>query len=576
MAQSPPAIAMYIVTLHVHVPYLEEVERVFRGLFHSWAQIPEGVRNIFYEMRDSEFEVEKLDVAKIEAQKRKIYTPAGSAESERGFDDFGELIDKDDVLRPWFVSACLISALSDERERSRVRFSRKFFEEYKEEWEIIEARDDMLTGDVRRYFDAVRGQGSWTDKRKILSDVRDLRDRLFAFVACGVRSSVDSDAQNANILQRLGFVGQYRPEPANSILELFRSLVIPLAMVVFFVVLTALNLPERVVDKLHLPANDPAKMFLFFVATAVFYLSAIMGGLWFRARQVVGWTWSDIDIDHLERHRPWRNYVSPMIFGMGTGIFTLFLIALFHGPGFEGLPQGHIISDISDPSDALKHMWFWFPVAMGMALCGVWASDTGVMSDEERAPVIKFWLQSLAFAVLMAIAALASQAIGARAFPTEIVELGRWDEEKILTTFFLPGHIALLSVVMCWIVLRHFYDQGKVLRRLVGRRIVSEQEDHAFALLLDATGKASCFAAKEKDFNAANAVYNGRWVRFPEGAVLLWGDKGDKGGSCAGDVGAIFSSGNDLVYQGFSRDISSEPLFTAQLVKRPIPINVEA
>jgi hypothetical protein len=186
------------------------------------------------------------------------------------------------------------------------------------------------------------------------------------------------------------------------------------------------------------------------------------------------------------------------------------------------------------------------------------------MIDDARAPLNKFFLRSLIGAGFVMLAAFVTTILFNK------LNLNNIDlHTRIVARSFLPGQIALLSFFIFGFVQLYMYDKGRSLRRLAGGHIMSGQQGHAFALALDRDGVASCTTESEYDVDTRE-VCRGRWLRFPEGIVLHWVRQGDNG-TIIGDVGLIFSSGDDLIYEGYEHRIGSRHLFAAQLNVRLAP-----
>src|SRR5262249_53355924 len=193
----PLAVALAIITLQ-NVPGLKDLERRVRGMLHSVARIPECVRRTVAQMRTSPFN----------------FKPNGKVSQTRklGIEVQPEVLDRlileDDVLHAWYSIGSLLCSLS-ENNRGRTGIDLLFFDYYKEELDSIAAKHVALAGLVREHLtECLRPDsavGAESNDSATFREIRDLRDRLYTFIACGVHSSVESDAGNLEIIKKLGF-----------------------------------------------------------------------------------------------------------------------------------------------------------------------------------------------------------------------------------------------------------------------------------------------------------------------------------------------------------------------------------
>ena len=199
----PMAVALGIITLQ-NVPGLNDLERQIRGFLHSFARIPEGIRRTVAQMRGSQF---SFDPNAVVLQTRKMGLKNGSSPKPG---TLSKLIVEDDILHGWYSIGCLLFALS-EPFQGKIGIDPLFFDYYKDELDSINARHVALAEPVRQHLatpingSSRRSFAADHDDAAVLRDIRDLRDRLYTFVACGVNSSIKTDAERFEILKRLGF-----------------------------------------------------------------------------------------------------------------------------------------------------------------------------------------------------------------------------------------------------------------------------------------------------------------------------------------------------------------------------------
>ena len=194
----PLAVALALVTLQ-NVPGLKELEKRVRRFLHTVARIPDCVRRTVAQMRSSPFNFEP---GVYQCQTKKLLAQPGTASPLTG--DLSKLRDDDEILHTWYCVGNVLAALS-ERRRDGVGIDPIFFANYRDELDSIAAKHIALVELVReRVGECLKGS-SPTDLGT-LSEVRDLRDRLYTFVACGVHSTVRNEADSLDVVARLGFV----------------------------------------------------------------------------------------------------------------------------------------------------------------------------------------------------------------------------------------------------------------------------------------------------------------------------------------------------------------------------------
>src|SRR5262249_38469569 len=139
----------------------------------------------------------------------KIGLKNGSGQKPAGLN---KLIQEDDIVHAWYRIGCVLFAL--EQNRGDIGINPLFVEYYKEELDNINARHVAIAHDVRQRIGPCltanppsRRQPApdRDDSKTLRNNLRDLADQLYTFVACGVHSSVKTDADSSKILTRLGF-----------------------------------------------------------------------------------------------------------------------------------------------------------------------------------------------------------------------------------------------------------------------------------------------------------------------------------------------------------------------------------
>src|SRR5262249_39190458 len=135
------------------------------------------------------------------------------------------LINDDEIANVWYCTGCLLATLTD-REAQITDIREQFIAFYSEELESIASKHAELAKQVGQHVAAIIADpsllrpGVVDDKDAVLfKKLRTLRERLYTFIACGVRSSVKTEADSGKILKKLGFEIRQRPEINSNLLK---------------------------------------------------------------------------------------------------------------------------------------------------------------------------------------------------------------------------------------------------------------------------------------------------------------------------------------------------------------------
>jgi uncharacterized membrane protein len=561
----PLVVALALITLQ-NVPLLKDAECRIRGFLHSFARIPECVRRTVARMRSSPFNFPPNVVA---AQTRKLNLPAHSNTQLRAI--LNTLLDEDDLLHGWYSVGCVLSAMSD-RNRDTTGIDSLFFDFYKDELDGIAARHAALAELVREHVaDRIKAKTSGgsaskadTGEPAAAREIRDLRERLYTFVACGVHSSVKHDGESLEIIEKLGFA----VTPDN---REYKSVVGPLVGLSFIalVVLSTVSSvwTEEFDEFLQLRVTEgwrnafpmiPTRMpeyFIWSCFSAAFYFSAVFGALIVRNARIIRRDW--FDINNLQRERPVLRYIMPTLVGMALGCFTLSMIAIAGGPGFK--------SSISDAGKAVLVSFPWFPLATVMAFIAVFLSDSPPQKNN-------FWQTALIRAAYGAIAmalvgffmsdvvvstTLKSFAEG-RQLPASVTQV------SVYVQLFIASQIAVLTFVLC-IVMQVAERYTARARCLAGQQIdIITRQGPEFRIAFDRAGEASMLPAKESN-GASAPLCRGQWQLFPEGTAVKWNVDAGESGIRAGSFGLISSCGDSMIYEGYAEQFAGRPDFLGQV-----------
>ncbi|SFH94166.1 hypothetical protein [Bradyrhizobium sp. cf659] len=558
----PLAVALALVTLQ-NVPGLKELERRIRGFLHSVARIPDCVRRTVAQMRSSQFTFEP---GVYQCQTKKLVGQPGAGNALTG--DLNKLREDDEILHIWYCVGGVLAALS-ERRRDGVGIDPIFFAYYRDELDSIAAKHIALVELVREHVGECLKGNSPTDPGT-LSEVRDLRDRLYTFVACGVHSTVKNEADSLDVVTKLGF--SFSEESRKGA----KSVVGPLAGLSFISVamlsiLTGYSaqafseLVEHKVDRawlegLRIPTGTLG-LYAWTWLAALFYFMAIFGALAVRNARITRREW--FDLNDLNRERPLLRYVTPIMVGTILGSFTMSIIAVITAkPGTAG---EEIVGSLP-----------WFPLATVMAAIVIVLSDGRLTEDG-------FWRSTAVRAVL---GALIMTLIGFLTSRLSIpLRLAAFAQDKkmdltddvywtgIYTSAFIAAQIGLLAFVLCVIaqVAERYITRGR-LPAAAGKlvELITRQGRPEFSIVLDEGGEASLFAANRAEQNMTAAGCRGRWQLFPEGMAVRWSASSGECYCKVGEFGLIRRCGDAVIYEGYLGQFfaKKKPVFDARVDER--------
>lgn len=563
--------ALIIITLQ-NIPGLREIEQRIRSSLHTIARIPDAVRRTVAQMRGSPFSIRR-DLTPALDRKTKVLF-GNNCENPAAIN---RLIIDDEILQTWYRCAALLIALS-ESNRDRSGIDPLFFDHYKDELDSINARNAALAGDLAAYV-ADRCKGDVPDQHEttLFRDLRDLRDRLYTFVACGVNSSVNTEAERFDILRKLGFGVAHPTDPINitplvwsSFLALVVLSVFTGSSVYLFEKWVLNPLPEGWKQAFPVP-KLPFEIYAWTWSTAAFYFLTIIGALAVRNTRVARRKW--FDLNNLDRDRPYLKYMTPIILGTLFGCLMLTIIALLGGPAFQdaSLSLAQLGKSVGK---AVRETLPWYPLAIVMATVAVTLSDTQ-LTDERR------WLRRTlvnaaigatimtvvgflcAYIVITAkIAAYASKInYAANDIPAAIAIAGTYLD------LFIALQIGVIAFILCWFI-QVFERYRTRVRSFAGRRVtIATRQGPTSVMTFDGSGKAAIVPMLPVDEpGMAQQIREGRWQHFPEGTAVKWSVSDAGGGEVsAGRFGLISGLGGSLIYEGYADHFIGEPEFIAQV-----------
>jgi hypothetical protein len=558
----------------------KNVEREIRAFFHAFAKIPEGVRRIVAAMRNCEV---VLPLADVSRETNRL----GLAAEHENPELISSFVRHDEMIGLWYRTGVLLDALSAEK-RSDHGIVPLFFDEYDAEINSIQTEHARLADAVRTHLVELIGKPG-TMKPGVVSDcdmtlvkevkeLKNLAQRLYTFVACGVQSSVNTELEAATILKDFGCSNQLPVRIRADVL----AIVLPIAGLAFVAVmiisvftafLTGLFRREMLTPLVSLAWDEAFKlpkdvfgMYVWSWTTAFYYGAALIGALAVRELRIATRHWSDLN--KASRERPLLRYVAPTLGGAALGSVLLIFIALANGPGLSLAVAG-----MSEIEEAAILALPWFPLAMAMALTAIWLVDFGLFEDRYLEVSYRSILGGLFMGAIGLLTAEIStdQTVALFAEQRGLEFTGNVFRAIIYVSLFIALLITIFSSVLCFIIQVAEIQIGKG-RRLSGGifRVVSLQGG-PFILKLngDATATISIYSdsASRPD---QRRVIRGKWLQFPEGTVVRWSSTSDELAKL-GDIGIISLSDQILVYEGYEGAIQGEPCVVAHLERLNSP-----
>jgi hypothetical protein len=533
---------------------LNDFERKLRGFLHAFARIPDCIRRTVAQMKSSPFNFTPRAIASL-THRLGLVAGRNSVPAH-----FNALLAEDDLLHTWCNVGALLTALS-EQNRDRCGIDLLFFESYRDELDSMTDRHIALVELVRQHL-AERAGGDGGES-SVPKEIRDLRDRLYAFIACGVHSSVKTDAESLDIIKRLGFAIRPSNERKTSfVAQLAGFALMALLVVSAFTSFLTSMFRAHVVDhvdaawqsKFPIPA-DTWGIFAWSWTTALFYFSAILAALALRNARVAKRQW--FDITNFQRERPILRYIWPTLIGTAVGALTLTIIALNNGPTFNSASFGDFGKAVVA---AISQVLPWVPLATVMAFVAVTLSDSRLEKKRYlHVIIVRAVYGGAAMAVVGFLTAEVSvfEEIGASS-PAEVARAGHY------LCLFIAALIGLFAFVLCVIaqVAERYTARA---RCFVGQSIeVSTRQGAEFRVSFQPDGTALLLSCRRCEHNRTPMRWHGEWERFPEGTAVKWNIP--DGESCrAGEFGLISWYGDSLIYEGYAEGFGRTPDFLGQV-----------
>jgi hypothetical protein len=569
----PVIIALALMT-GARTPPTKDLERKLRSFFHSVANIPEGVRKTIGQIRRSGYQP---DDDKVESQTAKLDAANGGRPLERSL--VASLIRDDVVTKLWHSTGALLSSLSPDN-RATVDLDPSFFETFHAELSSIEDKHDSLAKPVRRHIEEIASNPSLlrpnivNDSDTMLQkELETVRERLYAFAACAVRSSVKTETESLNTLKQLGFASpkqfHLKASVRTTILMIIQFSLLGILVLSVFTSFSTGMFSDAVLRPLgseweHVFPIPTAigGTYAWTWTTAIFYAAAILTTIGMREAKISQRKWFDLNTDR--RRRPIENYAGPTLIGTAVGGTVLVLIAYIDGPGFQ-----FSIPGLSELQEGVRLSLPWIPLAGAMSFISLWLVDSDLKVRDWRAVAAS----SLAGGAIMGIIGLFTALYSMKTTVQVFADTHHLGAENVAVqgavikvSVFIAFQIGVITTLLCAVVLISQILIGKAQSLCASALTIATFRGTLFTILLDRGGAAHLVPQGAGSANACRAPREGRWIHFPEGTVVRWNEP--DGGSHDPTAGIFTSSEGNLVYEEYDGEIAGDAMSVAHLDRR--------
>ena len=537
---------------------LKDVEYRIRSFFHSLGKVPESVQSTVGQLKSSTFDFRSC----CEFSEAQV-TRLGEVLGMPNLSDDAVL--SDDVLRTWCTIRCLTDRLG-RIESGEIAIRDDFLEVYRDELrEIIVERDDLqrLVSEYAGLI--VGGEDDLMDMNgaghRVRADarrrVRNLRERLFVFIACGFRSGAATDAEVTNGLRNLGFEIRVQREPDRGLGTLIGAVFLYLICMTSVAALLARqfhvwmgtdDLDSGLTMILMVPApQDYAVRWLWTLTSGIFSFAAVVAAFAIRRARLNHHDW--FRLDGPERERPFlTRYPWTAILSGLAGMVALFCVNVVMGY-FFGPPAINETIPIM-LATGLTATYPWFPLAVIVAIASLYVVDDDYLNMPIKERVTLTAACSTIVGLVGGLIAYSrstshfndlKQIVGLPAETTNALPL---IEGALPYAALLIGLLVLIQALYMAVILQKIESSaqrsGNLTDRWLNLRTSTGEEQEIF-LAKD----GSLFAL---DSATAEAQSVGRWVQYPECQVLHWDVHLPFGRNVLGGTGMLQRESGVIVY----------------------------
>lgn len=515
-----PVIIAWVLTGAHGLPGLKHVEYWIRSFFHSLGKIPESVQWTVSQLKSSTFNYRQcLGLSDAQA------APIGKI---LGIETLSEHdVMADDVLQAWCRINCLTARLVG-MEPGETIFQDQFMSAYSGELDEIISQRDELRPIIAEYSAVViAGKDSNAEmpdssmRAHVRRRVRNLRERLFVFIACGLRSSLSTDAEINNGLKSLGFDVRSAPATHRSIWHL---VVFVLAYFCIMTLVAAMlarlfhewaetdKLKENVAAILLVPTEKSEGIrWLWTVTSGMFSFAAVATAFAIRRARLTRHEW--FHLDERQRERPFAAYCATALVAACVGMITLLCVNISMNYGFG--PSQH--SFPTRLNQAIVATYPWAPMAFVVALTSLFVVDDDYVRMSARRRIALILARGLLVGVIGGF--IANELSSVRYRGLEETSPAR---EALRSA--IPYAASLIGML---IFLQTSYVTW-ILQRLERKAQLSGDMSKRWLNLRTGDGDEKEIRLKEdgeiclSDGNGGNENSAGNWVQYPECQVLYW------------------------------------------------------
>ncbi len=576
------AIPLIVATLLMgfqNLPGLKQIEAKIRSALHAFGKIPDGVRRTVSQLKGAQFRFDNYEAI----LHKELTWLAGTANDDRLTPD---LIQSNPVLRRWCKVSCLLDRLAN-KERGDTRISDSFFDAYDEELESITMRREALALRVGVYAvelmksipvdadqpieDTASARGDASGEAELLRDLSRLRDRLYTYIACGLRSSRRSEGRVSTAMMNLGFDVRPQPEIKRGVLDVAGLFLIVVVSITVFTVFVSTEFNQQYVegrpwenslsDAIPVP-QDYFILWVWTIFSAAFYLAAVTGALMLRATAIAKLDWFDLDQD--DRQRPLSRYVVPIFIGSLCGYVALCLVHIISFCLITPELSGAAL--LENVFVSMRQSFYWIPLAVIISFFALWVSDAEFGESNWTRSLLRVLVAVLAMTIVGWLISDMNSKLIARALlgslsNLEDLDLTGFETARSRASLMVAAFIVLLTTLLMVLIQR---AERKLQNKesLTGKMLTLRSSDGGTCdIRLELDGTLVQFDASSDD-----ASVLGTWTQYPEGHVIKWTNPLQLGAHWLQGHGVLLREGNTIIFEKYTTDKERELEFVAQVV----------
>lgn len=569
-SEVPLIVAALLIGLS-NAPGLKHLEVKVRSALHALGRIPDGVRRTVGQLKSAQLDFDNYEES-LGHEVSRLAQVLGDGRLTL------DLALTDSILRRWLKICCLLDRLADKG--SETRIGESFFDTYEEELESIMMRRDAMIPRIDAYaanvmrriptdadqpFDAsLSPPGNGLGDGDLVKDLRLLRNRLYTFIACGLRSSLKSELNVSQELIGLGF--DVRPMPTIGGRQLLHLaglfLLIVISLTVFTVLVTRLFNQEFVEPNAWPPGlervipvpQDFLMQWLWTLFAACFYLAAVVGALFLRAIYIAKLKWFELDLE--QRQRAYTRYIAPIIVGGVCGYAVLCLLQLLGG---HLSPQPEGTSPAPSLIAAMKQSLYWIPIAVIVSFSALWVSDAELTSDRRGMKLLRGLAAGLVAAVFGGLISYLSSSQAQREMGMPVAP-PEFETALVVANLMVAGFVALLASLLM-VLIQFSEHRVQAHEALINKWLTLRSNDGSTLDICLASNGTAMRAGEEQE----ECLRAGTWIHYPEGHVVRWEQPQQLGAHSLQGHGLLLRAGDTIMFEDCMTDAEQESDFVAQV-----------